>query len=296
MNAPWIAMVLAPSRRLGAAVVAAIVAALVIVLYSTAPLLTASQIETQPAPGPVASDRLASRKKVFDESLAKATETIASRAPFGQIKKPTRPTVVERRDPVPSSYGGPALVGIAENAAWFADGKRIKIGEENSGRKVVALDPPWYAKVQWSGGEYTVKLFDRHSAILSQPMSVWLGATPPTPEPPKPTPPPAAPPAAAPGALPIVVPGATAPGAPAAPVPGRPAVPGQAPPTSAPNSPPNSPPNTLSPGQQTGTPSTPAPAGVAPAGAPPTLPPVPVPVPTQPEPAPEPVPEEPDGK
>ena len=291
MSSPLLNMLLSPGRRVGTLVVLVGGVTAVICVWTTLSLQAARSIPVTQAPRPVAEDRLDKSKAAYDVMLANAVETINARAPFGQIKVATK--VKEPAKPlVPSSYGGPELTGIADNHAWFRDGKRIKLGDEMAGLKVLSLDPPWSAQLRWAGGEYKVKLFDRSLANLTQSMGVWLGAPPPPP-PVTPVTPPAAVPAA--GTARPATPGGIAapPGDPATargvvgsrsggPVPVAPASGAPAPATPVPAS---------------ATPAAWVPGTVVPAGAPgaaplPAKPPEAVPPPTPaPEPAPEPEPE-----
>lgn len=289
MSSPMLNMLLSPSRRVGTLVVLAGGVTAVICVWTTLSLQAARSIPVTQAPRPVAEDRLDKSKAAYDVMLATAIETINARAPFGQIKVATK--VKEPAKPlVPSSYGGPELTGIADNYAWFRDGKRIKLGEEMAGLKVLSLDPPWSAQLRWAGGEYKVKLFDRSIANLTQSMGVWLGAPPP---PPPVTPPP--PPTPAPSARPS---GPNGPGSP----PGGATPAGSTPAGSTPAGPtpavPSSAPGTVVPaavwpgavvpaaGAPGAAPTPGKPTGVAP----PQPVPAPIPIPI-PEPIPEPVPE-----
>ena len=93
------------------------------------------QLFLLPAPAPVAVDDTPS-----DEP---ATE-------------PTTPTV----------YSGPSIVAMVNDAVWFSNGARIATGEKDGDIKIVSIDAPWSAQVQWRGSEFTVKLFDRDAVIL----------------------------------------------------------------------------------------------------------------------------------
>ncbi len=100
-----------------------------------------------------------------------------------ETSKPTTP-------PPPSSYGGPAPIALIFDTVWFADGQKLKAGDEAKGDLgVVRLEAPWSAILKWKGVEFTVKVFDRDSVVLKAPGQKMAEGTPPEP---KPTPPPEA--------------------------------------------------------------------------------------------------------
>ncbi len=173
----------APARRLGTLTLGAVVLVLVVLALCVWPLLPALTSAPGKAPVPVPEETLAKSVEEFDRQLASAAERVNARAPFGVVK------VAPRAEPaaaVAARYAGPQLVGMAAGEAWFAEGRRIKVGETDAGVTVLGLDPPWGAKVRWGGGEFTVSLFDRAPISLSQPLSVWQGAPPPPPPAPRP--------------------------------------------------------------------------------------------------------------
>ncbi|MFN0011145.1 MAG: hypothetical protein ACKVS8_05810 [Phycisphaerales bacterium] len=186
----------APARRLGTLAIAAIVATLILLALCAWPLLPALTAAPGRSPSPVPAEVLAKSQTDFDAAIAQAADRINARAPFGAVRVP------EKEAPKPAvaaRYAGPALVGMAADEAWFADGKRVKLGATDFGVSVLALDPPWGARVLWSGAEFSVSLFDRNPLNLSQPMSVWQGAPPPAPITPPSPPKPATAPAPVPG-------------------------------------------------------------------------------------------------
>ncbi len=236
-----------------------------VLAYATWPLVSAYAIKPGPAPKPVDEAKLTAKLAEYNELLTKSTAAVVKRAPFGETKVEVKARPVDKPKVV-DKYSGPALVGIVEDFAWFGDGKRIKLGEESGDIKVLALDPPWAAKLAYKGAEFKVTLFDRNPISLTQSMSVWMGAPPP--EPPKPPP---APVAAAPG---------VAPGTTPAPAPGTAITPGTVQPGVAP-----------APGSTPAPPGTPVP--VPPGGGQTTVIVAPSP---QPAPPPPPPPSDPDGK
>lgn len=169
---------LQPGRRLGLAALVAAGLTLAWMLYTLVPLLLAPLSSPGAAPKAVPEATLAQKQAGFTKLLADSTARITDRAPFGQIRVATPAPAA--RPTTPTRYGGPNIVAMVDNAVWFADGRRLKVGESSGeSLSVLEVNAPWSAKLRWSGGEFTVSLFDRSPINLSQPMSVWLGPPPP---------------------------------------------------------------------------------------------------------------------
>jgi len=67
--------------------------------------------------------------------------------------------------PPPARYGGPQIVALINDTVWFAGGEKVAAGESGGGVRVIAVDAPWSAKVEWSGVEFEVDLFARDSVV-----------------------------------------------------------------------------------------------------------------------------------
>jgi hypothetical protein len=66
----------------------------------------------------------------------------------------------------PARYGGPALIGFANDAAYFADGRKLRVGDDSdSTLKLKKVEPPWGAVVVWEGAEFAINLFDRDRLV-----------------------------------------------------------------------------------------------------------------------------------
>lgn len=112
---------------------------------------------------------------------------------FVPARPPPPPPKVEARNsedtkpalpPPPSTYGGPAPIALIFDTVWFADGQKLKAGDEAKGDlEVVRLDSPWNAILKWKGVEFTVKVFDRDSVVLKAPGQKMAEGTPPEPRP-----------------------------------------------------------------------------------------------------------------
>lgn len=62
----------------------------------------------------------------------------------------------------PSKYGGPAVIAMINGVVWFDNGTRLRSDEAASGGlRVVSINSPWGARIEWSGQEWDVPLFDR---------------------------------------------------------------------------------------------------------------------------------------
>jgi len=86
---------------------------------------------------------------------------------------PAPPPQIARDDeqpsapPPPSRYAGPSLIAMINGAAWFSDGTKLAPSDEaDDDLRVVRLEPPWEAIVEWKGVEFTVSLFKRDQIVL----------------------------------------------------------------------------------------------------------------------------------
>lgn len=129
--------------------------------------------------------------------------------PRATVAQAPPPVVDEgpREAPRPTSYGGPQMTAMIFDEVWFADGTRLKVGEPARGDvRVVAINPPWDATLEWRGVEFKVELFQKNVVVFRESGSSPVNDTPsePTPSPsepangPSPTDPPAEPPPAEP--------------------------------------------------------------------------------------------------
>lgn len=154
---------LAAEHRLGAAVLAIVVVTAALLLLAIRPLF--SLVST---PAIAHAEPPAAAPATFSEDLRLALDRFRGRSLFF-IPAPPPPPAPVVRDPVerippgpPARYGGPALIALMSDVAWFADGRRLAVGDNSDGDlAVLEISPPWYARVAWAGGEYTVTLFDR---------------------------------------------------------------------------------------------------------------------------------------
>jgi len=119
--------------------------------------------------------------QAFDSYLAQTQ----GRSLFMVPPRPAAP-IVDRPSPPatepakPSRYGGPAILGTVNGVVWFADGRRLKIGDTSDAQlAVVRVDGPWIVVVRWEGVEFDVPLFPHGAVVVKEP-------APAAPEPPMP--------------------------------------------------------------------------------------------------------------
>lgn len=87
------------------------------------------------------------------------------------VKKPDEPPPPPT---IPKTYGGPAVIAAIGDQVWFKGKDRLKlrVGEERSGVKVLASNPPWTVKLAYAGGEYDVPVFkDYQTKFRSNPLT-----------------------------------------------------------------------------------------------------------------------------
>lgn len=69
--------------------------------------------------------------------------------------------------PAPGSYGGPAIVGVANDVVWFEDNLRLVVGGPGEGElAVLASAAPWSVRVRWKGVEFDVPILPRDAIVL----------------------------------------------------------------------------------------------------------------------------------
>ena len=153
------------SARLGVIMLGALVLTVALGVYITWPLIQTNLTPTQE----IAFTGIDAKEKTTRESRADATlrsagERLVNRSPFYPLK-PQAPEVPRN---LPRTYGGPTLIAIYGDTAFFDDSTRLRVGAATLGDvQVLALNPPWSAKVRWRGGEFTVTLFERPENVLN---------------------------------------------------------------------------------------------------------------------------------
>ena len=93
-------------------------------------------------------------------------EPVRDRPPPPPPRVPDRtppPEPEPRRDPPPppppSEYGGPEIQSILGNNVFFANGKRVSVGETVESVKVLRISGPFTVRLGWREAEFDVQLF-----------------------------------------------------------------------------------------------------------------------------------------
>ncbi|MBL8745352.1 MAG: hypothetical protein JNK58_03240 [Phycisphaerae bacterium] len=117
-----------------------------------------------------------SRVETFRASFSTHLAQFNGRSMFFVPPRPTPPPAeVESSEPEepppPARYGGPAIIAMINRTVWFEGGNRLREDEAASGGlRVVSVNAPWGARIEWRGQEWDVPLFDRTtSRFLEQP-------------------------------------------------------------------------------------------------------------------------------
>lgn len=124
----------------------------------------------------VQDERLGRAAEDYSRMLSEAVAQVDGRSiffvPSAPIPPPPPPTpiveVAPPPPPPPTTYGGPSIIAMVNGAVWFADGTRLSEGESSgtSDVKVIRIEMPWHAVVEWKGIEFKVSLFDRDRTVI----------------------------------------------------------------------------------------------------------------------------------
>ena len=166
-------------------------------LLSTVGLVVAGIVLVAPLPGllgamfttSIGQDRAGENMQAYladhDRDLATYRERFEGRSLFFRPPAPPRPapkpTTKKKTDdvpvpppPIPTTYGGPVVIAVIGDQVWFKskDNLKLRIGEEGSGVKVLATNPPWTVTLAYAGGEYDVPVFkDYQTKFSSNPLT-----------------------------------------------------------------------------------------------------------------------------
>lgn len=117
------------------------------------------------AASPAAAD--GARAESFREAVRHDLAQINGRSMFYLPPPPAPPArVVEEHEPEapppPAKYGGPGIIAMINGTVWLDNGTKLRLDEASSGGlRVISLSAPWGARIEWSGKEWDVPLFDR---------------------------------------------------------------------------------------------------------------------------------------
>lgn len=110
--------------------------------------------------------------KSVDQSLAQIDGRSIFFVPSPPIPPPPPPPPIVETEPPPppkpSTYGGPAIIAMVNDAVWLSDGTKLIPGQpaDSADVRVVRIEMPWHAVLEWKGVEFQVSLFDRDSTVI----------------------------------------------------------------------------------------------------------------------------------
>ncbi|HYE02433.1 MAG TPA: hypothetical protein VD963_04265 [Phycisphaerales bacterium] len=156
-----------PRPALGLVALGVLALAVLVMAWTTAPLVGDLLAEREPAPlpaGPPPAETLASELRLHADRLDGRSLFFVPPRPAPRL---VRADPVDLPPPPPAVYAGPPLVGMVSGTALFADGTWLRAGEESrlADLALLALEPPWSARVRWRGVEFTVPLFERRGLL-----------------------------------------------------------------------------------------------------------------------------------
>ncbi len=166
-------------------------------MLSTVGLVVAGIVLVVPLPGLLAAmfttsigqDRAGENMQAYlaahDRDLATYRDRFEGRSLFFRPRAPAvkpAPTRTSEKEPdehlpppaIPKTYGGPIVIAVVGDQVWFKskDNLKLRVGEEGSGVKVLATNPPWMVKLAYAGGEYDVPIFkDYQTKFSSNPLT-----------------------------------------------------------------------------------------------------------------------------
>lgn len=166
----------ASAQRLGWIALAVAAAALIVLAATIWPLI---RLNMNPPPPPAAARPDEPLLKAFADDISKDLAQIEGRSLFA-VPPPPRPRtdVAKKSTPRPTRYGGPSVIGMVNNQVWLANGDRISEGESKGGVRVLALNAPWSARLEWDGAEFEVDLFARTPLTAAGPTAGAAGDSP----------------------------------------------------------------------------------------------------------------------
>lgn len=160
-------------------------------VLSTVGLVVAGIVLVAPLPGllgamfttSIGQDRAGENMQAYlaahETDLAIYRERFEGRSLFFRPPAPPRPAPMKKSEkkpdatrlppPIPTTYGGPVVIAAIGDQVWFKskDNLKLRVGEEGSGVKVLASNPPWTVKLAYAGGEYDVPIFKNYKTKFS---------------------------------------------------------------------------------------------------------------------------------
>ncbi len=162
-------------HRVGWAVLALVVVSVGVACWMARPIVRTWTVGAALAESsPDADEHVQSALSRFKDGLENARAQFRGRSLFFVPEPPAPPPpVVDHRPatpsapPPPSSYGGPAILYVVNGAVYLNDGTRLTADEpEHGGVRLVSLDAPWSARLEWRGREFDVEIFQRNEVVV----------------------------------------------------------------------------------------------------------------------------------
>lgn len=108
---------------------------------------------------------LASHTAQFD---GRSIFFIPSPPPPKPVPETPKPKPVELPPPLPTkptTYGGPKLIAMINDEAWFDDGQKLVAGTSGKDITVKAVRAPWDVVLVWKEVEFNVSLFEADKVV-----------------------------------------------------------------------------------------------------------------------------------
>lgn len=152
-------------RRIGFGVLALVVLTILLLALSVWPLI---RLRSQPPRTVADAKPEAPLIAEFAAATRKDLALFEGRSLFAIPGPPAPRAETARKTTAPTRYGGPAIVGMINDQVWFSDGKRLGSADDAAGGlKVISINAPWSARLEWEGGEFEVEFIARSPLLAS---------------------------------------------------------------------------------------------------------------------------------
>ena len=142
----------------------------VVIAWSVFALLSAALVETPAMHGDERlsegddEDRLA---RYVDQFNGRTMFFTPAEPPPVRVDPPSTNNAGPRIDPAPTRYGGPNVIGMANDRVWFSDKRQATVGGEAVGDlRVLSTDGAWQILVEWKGVEFEVPFLIRDNVVM----------------------------------------------------------------------------------------------------------------------------------
>lgn len=160
---------LGPVGRLAALAVAACTVILAVSLWHFS-----TSVLSANAPAAASAGATQGLTAAYESAFGRYLAQIAGRSLFIVPGAPRRADPIVEKAPEPqkgpdkpTSYDGSPIIAMVLDTVWFADGKRLSVGEDpKDDTEVLEVQAPWDAVLRWKGEKFTVSLFARDKLIV----------------------------------------------------------------------------------------------------------------------------------